>query len=221
MSHDSYLINLAASDPSNFERSVDSFFDELARCSVLGIPYLVAHPGSHLGTGDRIGSKRVIEGLDISFSRLERSGTGTIPEVLLETTAGQGTSLGSSFENIEVIRAGSSFSESISVCFDTCHVFASGYDISTEEGYNTTMEEFDEILGLDLLKAFHLNDSLKGAGSRVDRHTNIGEGEIGPGCFSYLMRDDRFKNIPMILETPGGDEGYLKDLSLLRSLSLG
>jgi len=221
LAHDSYLINLAAPEEQAFERSVKAFTDELMRCSKLDIPYLVTHPGSHLGSGVKAGTERVIEGLELAFSRMEELGGGDRVTVLLETTAGQGSGLGSSFEELENMRGGSSRPERIGICLDTCHVFAAGYDLSDPQGYEETMRDFDDILGLEVLKAFHLNDSLKPAGSKVDRHAKIGEGEIGIRGFSLLMNDHRFAEVPMVLETPGGDENYSRELSLLRSLSVG
>ncbi|MGA1793191.1 MAG: deoxyribonuclease IV [Thermoplasmatota archaeon] len=221
LAHDSYLINLGAPEEHAFERSVNAFTEELMRCSRLDIPYLVTHPGSHLGSGVKAGTERVIEGLEMAFSRLDEMEEGDRVTVLLETTAGQGSGLGSSFEELENMRRGSSRPERIGICLDTCHVFAAGYDLSDPRGYEEMMGDFDDILGLEVLKAFHLNDSLKPAGSKVDRHAKIGEGEIGIGGFSLMMNDHRFAEVPMVLETPGGDENYSRELSLLRSLFLG
>ncbi|MBN1390656.1 MAG: deoxyribonuclease IV [Candidatus Thermoplasmatota archaeon] len=220
LAHGSYLINLGAPDPGVFERSVSALMDELVRCSLLGIPYLVIHPGSHLGSGTRAGSRRIVEGLDMCLARLEATGSGKRPMVLLETTAGQGTSIGSTFEELGHIREGSVHPEMIGICMDTCHLFAAGYDISTSSGHEEMMDRFDDTIGLDRSMAVHLNDSMKGVGSRVDRHANIGEGKIGPEGFALFMRDPRLKDTPMILETPGGDEAYRKELSLLRSLAV-
>ncbi|MGA1819450.1 MAG: deoxyribonuclease IV [Thermoplasmatota archaeon] len=221
LAHDPYLINLAAPGKEAFERSVEGFKVELMRCSMLGIPYLVTHPGSHLGSGVKEGIERVIEGLELSFSGLDDVESGERVTVLLETTAGQGSGLGGSFEELAEIRDGASMPERIGVCLDTCHVFAAGYDISEPAGYERTMRNFDDILGLGALRAFHINDSLRSSGSKVDRHAGIGEGEIGIGGFSLLVKDGRFAGIPMVLETPGGDENYARELSLLRSLSVG
>ncbi|MBN1540040.1 MAG: deoxyribonuclease IV [Candidatus Thermoplasmatota archaeon] len=218
LAHGSYLMNLAAPDDSMFDRSVAALIDELSRCSLLGIPYLVVHPGSHLGSGMKAGSGRVAEGLDMALNSLEPSDTGCRPMVLLETTAGQGSGIGSRFEELGLICGQTLFPDRVGVCIDTCHIFAAGYDISTRPGYRDTMELFEDSVGMDRLKAIHLNDSLKGVGTKVDRHANIGEGKIGREGFRTFVNDRRFERMPMILETPGGDAAYRKDLSMLRSL---
>ena len=141
--------------------------------------------------------------------------------ILLETTAGQGTNIGYTFEQLADIMERTSIPDRIGVCFDTCHVFAAGYDLSSHKGYNTTMEEFERVLSIDSLKAIHLNDSKKELGSRVDRHANIGQGSIGKDGFDLIVNDERLEKIPMILETPGGDEAYIRELGLLRSLFRG
>ncbi len=219
--HDSYLINLGGPKEDMFVRSTEAFSDELFRASVLQAPFLVMHPGSHLGEGEEYGIGRIAEGLDRSWELYEKKkedeGEGE-PDttVLIETTAGQGTGLGYAFEQIADIIERSSIGEHLAVCYDTCHTFAAGYDISKPEGYGKTFEMFDSVLGLDMLKVFHLNDSKKGAGSRVDRHENIGKGEIGLDAFVRLVNDPAFRDTPMILETPGGDEWYSANLQLLR-----
>jgi len=198
-SHDSYLINLASPKAEVVEKSVVALAAELERCRKLGIEYLVMHPGSHLGDGAEKGIVRVAAGLDRVFGE---AGEGVM--ILLETTAGQGTSLGSSFREIAEIIGRSRFPERFGVCFDTCHVFAAGYDISTPEGYGRTMEEFEREIGLSRLKFIHLNDSKGGCGSRVDRHQHIGRGRIGLSGFGLLVNDPRLARLPMVLETPKG-----------------
>jgi deoxyribonuclease-4 len=214
--HDSYLINLAAPDPEILEKSVASFADELKRAKYLKIPYLITHPGSHLGQGVEAGLEHFVHNLDLAITRSET----TTVTVLVETTAGQGTNLGSSFEEIGFILNESQYSDNLGVCFDTSHAFAAGYDIRTAAAYEETFSRFDQIIGLERLKFFHINDSKKPLGSRVDRHEHIGKGEIGLEGFRLLLDDTRFKQHPMVLETPKGED--LKEdkenLKVLRSL---
>jgi deoxyribonuclease-4 len=203
VAHDSYLINLASPDESLRQRSITAFGDELQRCAQLGVPWLVTHPGAHMGTGVDEGVGRVASALNQLFDELPDLGV----TVLLETTAGQGTCLGRSFEELAMILALVEDQTRVGVCFDTCHVFAAGYDIRDAEAYATTMQAFDDSIGLERLRAFHLNDSKKGLGARVDRHANIGEGELGTEAFRLLLNDERFAGHPGILETPKGDDG--------------
>ena len=215
--HDSYLINLANPDTKKSNRAVGAFAEEISRAGHLGIPYLIMHPGSHVGAGIEKGLQQLSANLDRAF---EQSGEETSVMVLLETTAGQGTGLGASFEELAHIINHSEYSDRLGVCFDTCHAFAAGYDISTKAGYNKTFAAFDARIGLKRLKFFHLNDSKKELGSRVDRHEHIGKGEIGLEGFRLLMNDPHFTHHPMVLETP--KEKDLKEdmgnLKLLRSL---
>ncbi len=211
--HDSYLINLAATDSEKAEKSVSAFAEELQRVERLGIGYLIMHPGSHLGAGVEAGIDRFVSSLDRG---LARSGTSRVT-VLIETTAGQGSNLGSTFQEIASILSASRFGDRLGVCFDTCHVFAAGYDIRTEEAYRETFSHFDHIIGLHRLRFFHLNDSKRGLGSRVDRHEHIGKGKIGPGAFRLLLNDPRFRRHPMVIETPKGKD-LSKDRENLRLL---
>lgn len=214
--HDSYLINLATPDPVKLEKSVHAFADELHRAETLHIPYLIMHPGSHVGQDMEAALGRLAVNLDRAIAMARPSRV----MVLLETTAGQGTNLGSRFEEIAFIMAQSHHRHRLGVCFDTCHSFAAGYDIRTAERYRRTFEQFDEIIGLHHLKFFHLNDSKKDLGSRVDRHEHIGEGKIGLPGFALLLNDERFRRHPMVLETPK-EQGLDKDrrnLAVLRSL---
>jgi len=214
--HDSYLINLAAPDPTTLERSVAAFADELQRAAALGIPFLITHPGSHRGEGVEAGLERFVENMDRAITR---SKTSTVM-VLIENTAGQGTNLGSTFEEISFIISESQYGDGLGVCFDTSHAFAAGYDIRTRATYEDTLSKFDQIIGLEKLKFFHINDSKRPLDSRVDRHEHIGEGEIGLAGFRLLLNDPRFRQHPMVLETPKGKE--LKEdkenLRVLRSL---
>ena len=214
--HDSYLINLAAPDPTTLERSVAAFADELQRAATLEIPFLITHPGSHRGEGVEAGLERFVENMDRAITR---SKTSTVM-VLIENTAGQGTNLGSTFEEISFIISESQYADRLGVCFDTSHAFAAGYDIRTRVTYEDTLSTFDQIIGLERLKFFHINDSKRPLDSRVDRHEHIGKGEIGLKGFRLLLNDPRFRQHPMVLETPKGKE--LKEdkanLEVLRSL---
>ena len=214
--HDSYLINLAASDPTTLEKSVAAFADELQRAAALKIPFLITHPGSHRGVGVEAGLERFVENMDRAIAR---SKTSTVT-VLIENTAGQGTNLGSTFEEISFIIGESQHGDGLGVCFDTSHAFAAGYDLRTRATYEETFSQFDRIIGLERLKFFHINDSKRPLGSRVDRHQHIGKGEIGLAGFRLLLNDPRFRDHPMVLETPKGKElkEDKRNLKVLRSL---
>lgn len=216
VSHDSYLINLCATNPDILKKSRAAYIDELERCEQLGIPLLNFHPGSHLGAGDEEGIKRICESLNIAHERTK----GFAVKSVLEATAGQGTNVGYRFEHLRAIIDGVDEPERMAVCIDTCHIFAAGYDISSESGYEATFLEFDAVVGLDRLVAFHVNDSKKGLGSRVDRHENIGQGAIGLTGFRMLMNDERFARIPKILETPKSDDLHedVENMTVLRGL---
>lgn len=200
--HDSYLINLAAPDPVVRDRSIAAFAEELERGEVLGIPFLITHPGSHLGQGVEAGLERFVRGMDRAITA---SLTSSIV-VLIETTAGQGTNLGSNFEEIAFILGRSRYGHRLGVCLDTCHCFAGGYDLRTYETYEETMRRFHEIIGLERLKYFHVNDSKGDLGSRLDRHEHIGRGKMGLAGFQFLLNDARFREHPMVLETPKGKD---------------
>jgi deoxyribonuclease-4 len=211
--HDSYLINLATPGDELWEKSIAAFGEELERCAALGIPYLVTHPGAHTGSGEDAGLRREADALN----RLFKEGVGGDVLVLLETTAGQGTCLGYRFEHLARLIELVEHQERLGVCVDTCHLLAAGYDIRTPEAYTATFAEFDRLVGLDRIKVFHVNDSQKGLGSRVDRHTHIGEGEIGIEGFRALVNDTRFVDLPMILETPKGED-LAEDIANLAQL---
>jgi deoxyribonuclease-4 len=200
-SHASYLVNLASAKPDLIKKSITAFADELHRCELLNIPMVVMHPGSHGGDGVEAGIARFTENLDLALELADNQVT-----VLLETTAGQGTGLGSRFEELAAIIAGSKHPEKLGVCVDTCHIFAAGYDIRSTASYQATMNAFDELIGIERIQFFHLNDSKKGLESRVDRHEHIGQGEIGLEGFRNLLNDPRFANHPMTLETPKGKD---------------
>ena len=215
VAHDSYLINLASPDRALRQKSLDAFIEEMNRANFLGVPYLNLHPGAHMGGGISEGTARVATALREALNTVE-------PPVilLLENTAGQGSSLGSRFEELAAIMENINIPNRVGVCLDTCHAFAAGYDLRTEDGYNTTMREFDRLIGLEKLLAFHVNDSRKDLGSRVDRHFHIGKGCIGLSAFRFLMNDCRFEKIPKILETPKGtgNREDKRNLATLRSL---
>lgn len=214
--HDSYLINLCAVDKAILQKSRLALKDELDRSEQIGAQYLNFHPGSHMGAGEKDGIKRIAESLNIIHEQIK----GYRVKSVLESTAGQGTSIGYRFEQLREIIDLVDDHERMSVCIDTCHVFAAGYDIGTEAGYEKTFKDFDQILGLDRLVAFHINDSKRELGSRVDRHEHIGKGKIGKLGFRLLMNDPRFQRIPKILETPKGPElkEDVMNLKLLRSM---
>lgn len=216
--HDSYLINLAAPDDILYRKSIAAFTDELERAEALGLAYLVTHPGAHTGSGVESGINRVVAALDEIHSRC----AGFKVKVLVETTAGQGTCLGARFEEIAAILERVKDADRLAVCLDTCHVFAAGYPITTDAEYAATFQQFDDVIGLRALKLFHVNDSAKPFGSRVDRHAGIGLGQIGLDTFRRLVNDPRFRDLPMILETPKeDDEGNPMDpvnLGVLRGM---
>ncbi len=196
-SHGSYLVNLASEKDDLLHKSISAFVTELERCDQLGIQGLVFHPGSHGGAGIEKGIERCVRALDWA---METAKSDT--RVLVETTAGQGTGLGSRFEEIGAILDGSKYSSRLGVCVDTCHIFAAGYDIRSAVAYRQTMAQFDRIVGLDRIELFHINDSKKELNSKVDRHAHIGEGYIGCEGFRHLVNDSRFAELAMILETP-------------------
>ena len=212
VSHDSYLINLASPDPVLNRRSVESFTAELTRCHLLGIPAVVSHPGNYID--DRAGGlRRNAEGLAAALT----AAPGTV-RVLLETTAGTGTALGSRFEELAELRGllPGALRGRVGFCADTCHLYSAGLDLVGD--YDGVWAQFDAILGLEHLGCLHLNDSKTPFASRRDRHELIGEGSLGPAPFRRLMQDPRFRGTPMILETPKGDDGVTNDRTALRKL---
>jgi deoxyribonuclease-4 len=206
--HTSYLINLGSPDDTLWEKSIDALVVEIERGEALGLGDLVMHPGAHVGTGEEAGLERIARGIDEAHRRTR----GVALRLALETTAGQGTCLGHRFEHlgrlIELVQE----PERLGVCVDTCHIFAAGYPIGTPSEYDGTMAEFDRHVGLDRIRVWHLNDSVKGLGSRVDRHAGIGLGKIGLEPFRFVVNDPRFLGVPMILETPKGEDESGNDL---------
>ncbi len=216
--HDSYLINLASPRHALRRRSIRALAEELGRCRDLGIPYLVVHPGAHMGHGFEDGCDRAAE----SLNRARDLVPAPEVSVLLETVAGQGTTLGWRFEELARIRGGVARRDLVQFCLDTCHVHAAGYDLVSERGWSETFSEFDAILGLDNLRLIHVNDSKRERGSRIDRHEHIGKGRLGVEPFRRILCDPRLRTVPKILETPKGSDGVVMDrrnLSLLRRLA--
>jgi deoxyribonuclease-4 len=210
--HDAYLINLASPDDELHRRSVESLIDELTRAERLGLDYLVVHPGAHVDSGEEAGLTRVAKALDEVHARCR----GFRVQVLLENTAGQGSTLGHTFEHLAAILDRVADPDRLGVCFDTCHAFAAGYALSPAAKYRATFAHLDRVVGLDRLRVFHVNDSLKPRGSRVDRHAHIGAGELGLEPFRLLVNDARFAGHPMILETPkeDGDRADMDEVNL-------
>ncbi len=198
--HANYLINLGSAERAKRERSIRALVDEVERCHRLGIGYLVLHPGAHQGDGERQGIARVARALD----RVLRASAGLEVRILLENTAGQGTSLGYRFEHLKALLERCREPERLGICLDTCHLFAAGYPLAPQAAYERTMEEFDRTVGLRQVRVVHLNDSKKPLGSRVDRHEHIGEGKLGLTPFRLLLADRAFRGLPMYLETPKG-----------------
>lgn len=214
MTHDSYLINLGSPDEKKLEKSRDAFKIEIERCDKLGIDLLVFHPGSHLDSGDRAALDTIADSLNWAH---EQTPDATVI-TLLEIAAGQGTNVGSTFEQLIEVIENVKNKDRVGVCMDTCHMFGAGYDIRTKETYEATWTEFEKVIGLDWLKAFHINDSKKPLGSNLDRHENLGKGYIGLESFRLLLNDERFTGMPMVLETPGGDDWFTKNLKVMREL---
>lgn len=216
--HDSYLINLGATNAVTLRRSIDAMADELRRAEALGLPFVVSHPGAHMGTGEESGLRRIAANLKEVF----RQTRGSPVKIALETTAGQGTNLGYRFEHLAdiIARVGP---ERLAVCVDTCHLLAAGYDIRTPKSFAAVAKEFGRVIGWRFLVAVHLNDSKTPLGSRVDRHEHIGKGHVGKEAFRLVLNDPHFSKVPGVLETPKGDfedESPLDkaNLRLLRSL---
>lgn len=202
LAHDCYLINLASPADILYRQSVEAFVIEMQRAEALGLDYLVTHPGCCVGSSEEAGLRRVAAALDEAHACCPRYRV----RILLEATAGQGSSLGHRFEHLARILSLVRAPERLGICLDTCHLFAAGYALAPEKEYRATMRSFDKVVGLERIEAFHLNDSLRPLGSRVDRHAHIGRGEMGLEPFRLILNDRRFRRLPMIFETPKGEE---------------
>jgi deoxyribonuclease-4 len=211
--HANYLINLAPTNPQFHANSIRALSEELTRADQLELPSLVLHPGAHLGAGEEAGLEKIIASIDEVFRKIPKVKT----KIALETTAGQGSCIGHRFEHLAYVIANVREPERLSVCVDTAHLFAAGYDISSEASTRKTLREFDRVIGRDRLVAIHLNDSKTACASRVDRHEHIGKGRIGLDAFRFIMRDRRFRKIPKVLETPKGKDLH-EDVTNLRTL---
>src|SRR5207248_5076698 len=211
--HANYLINLAATNPQFHANSIRALSEELKRADQLEIPFLVLPPGAHLGAGEEPGLRKIVSSIDQVFARLP----GLKTKIAVETTAGQGSCLGNTFEQIAFIISSAREPERICVCLDTAHLFAAGYDMTDAVAMRKMFAEFDRIIGRDRLAAIHLNDSKAAPGSRVDRHEHIGKGQIGLAAFRFIMTEPRFRNIPKVLETPKGKE-LREDTANMRTL---
>jgi deoxyribonuclease IV len=215
-SHTSYLINIASPDKILYEKSINSLAEEMDRCNTLRVPNLVLHPGSHVGTGEEGGIKRIGKAINKLFKKLKNNEC----TLLLETTAGQGSHLGYTFEQLAEMIDLVDDQDHIGVCMDTCHIFSAGYPLTDPKDYKKTMKSFNDTIGLDKLKIIHMNDSKKPFGEKKDRHEHIGKGEIGIEAFRNFVNDKRLTKVPMILETPKGDDlkDDIKNLKILRGL---
>ncbi len=217
--HTGYLINLGGPASANRDRSIKSLVQEVELATQLGLPFLVLHPGAHLGAGEAAGLQQVVSGLDEVFALTRRSPV----RIALENTAGQGTCLGNKITHLAAIFDRVKKPERLGVCLDTAHLFAAGYDIRTPKGWNAAIREVSSLVGIRQILAFHLNDSKTNLGSRVDRHEHIGKGKIGKEGFRHIVKDSRFKKHPGCLETPKSDDLHedVQNLTVLRSLALG
>jgi deoxyribonuclease-4 len=213
-SHDSYLINLASPKEELFQKSIDAFSDEIERAQMLDLDFLVMHPGAHVGSGVEAAIERIAAGMLECFQRVPQQKT----RILLENTAGGGTTMGRSFDELSDLLAAIDTPERTGTCIDTCHMFAAGYELRTAEGYQETMKQLDRTIGSRRVFALHLNDSKGDLGSHLDRHMHIGEGLIGKKGFEQVMEDSRFDGVPKILETPKEDDMDRKNLALLKRL---
>lgn len=215
MSHDSYLINLGSPELASRQKSLKAFREELTRCQLLGLSFLNFHPGAALDGAEEECLNHIISSLKQVASLADEGST----RLLIETTAGQGSTVGHRFEHLNYLIDHLHKVIPIGVCIDTCHIFAAGYDIRTQEAWEKTLHAFDQIVGLQHLYAIHVNDSMKPLGSRKDRHAPLGEGEIGIECFQVMMAHPLLREIPKYLETPGGPPGWKKEIALLREFA--
>lgn len=215
MSHDSYLINLGCPNEETLHKSQKAFSEELKRCHAFGITYLNFHPGAALDSSEESCLNQIVKSLEALEGLAQKGNT----RLLIEATAGQGSTVGYDFAHLGYLIERLHKKIPIGVCIDTCHIFAAGYDIRTKEGWDDTLQKFDELVGLEHLYALHVNDSLKPLGSRKDRHAPLGQGEIGIECFSYMMKHPVLRELPKYLETPDGPPLWKKEIALLREFA--
>ncbi len=215
MAHTSYLINLAAKNPEVRDKSIKALISELQRCEQLDIPYLVLHPGAHVGQGEEVGIKKIADGLDEVFSSVRGKS-----KILLENAAGQGTNIGATLEQLRAIYDGCKHKDRLGICIDTCHAYSAGFDIGTPSGYKAFWDSFRTVIGWELLKAVHLNDSKNVVGARLDRHEKLGKGKIPLKVFSWIINDEHLAGIPKVLETPIDNDymEYAEEIALLKSM---
>lgn len=219
ISHISYLINLGSADENVERKSYNLFIEEIKRCRILGIKQLVFHPGSNKNLTEYETVKKISFNLKKIIEETNALYGDDDVFLTIETTAGQGAAIGYKLEHIrDMINIIAS--DRMKVCIDTCHIFAAGYDIRSEDGYNSFMETFSRLIGLDRLSAFHLNDSMKDLGSKIDRHIGIGKGFIGANTFKFIINDKRFDSTPMIIETPGNDDEHKQDIDIIKSMKI-
>ena len=211
--HANYLINLAATNPQFHANSIRALAEELVRADQLELPFLVLHPGAHLGAGEEAGLEKIVDSVDVVFRGIPKVRT----KIALDITAGQGSCIGHRFEHLAHIIANAREPGRLRVCLDTAHLFAAGYEVGSEPGVRKVFREFDRVIGRSRLVAIHVNDSKTGRGSRVDRHEHIGKGRIGLGAFRFIMRSPRFRKIPKVLETPKGKD-LAEDVINLKTL---
>ncbi len=212
--HSSYLVNIASPDKFVRSRSISNLSFDLIRTNLLGMKYLIFHPGAHKGKGERYALDAIVDGINEIFERVSESKT----MLLLETTAGQGSNVGYRFEHLAYVLSHVNNSKRLGICVDTCHIFAAGYDFREKYSYKRTMKDLETVIGFENVKAFHLNDSKGELGSKIDRHEEIGKGQIGIKAFELLINDENFSNVIGIIETPGGESKYKVNISLLKSL---
>ncbi len=219
VSHAAYLLNLGTPNEDLWNKSVDALVDELTRAEELGLLGVVFHPGAHMGEGEEAGIARIVKGINAAHGRT--SGFKTL--TLVECTAGQGSALGYRLEHLQAFLRGAAEPQRLAFCLDTCHLFAAGYDLRTEQAYADTMGQFDDLCGIERLKCFHFNDAKKPLGSRVDRHDHIGTGQLGLDAFGFILNDPRLANVPKILETEKSDDMHedVENLRVLRGLIRG
>ena len=211
--HDSYLINIGHPEEEGLQKSRESFFEEMQRCELLGLDRLNFHPGSHLKKiSEEESLERIAESINMALARTKGV------TAVLENTAGQGSNLGFRFEHLAYIIERVEDKSRVGVCLDTCHSFAAGYDLRTKEACDATFAEFDRIVGFNYLRGMHLNDAMRPLGSRIDRHSPLGDGEIGWECFKYIAQDPRFDNIPLVLETPD-EERWPEEIAKLKEFA--